>query len=261
MKRPLPRSPLAVAYGAGVDSTAMLVGFVGRRIRPDLITMADTGNERPETYDYLPIIQRYLRRVGFPPVTVVRYQVQHPKHGHYATLEEQCLVNECLPSFAYGWKKCSLKWKRGPQDKFCKTWPPAVQAWAEGRKVLKAIGYDAGPADTRRRCNWKLEDDDRYHYWYPLQDWNWDRDECKRQIAAAGLPVPMKSACWFCPAMRKSEILWLAREHPDLFKRAVQMEQVARNGRNALRTVAGLGRRFSWEEFVRKELSQRKLFV
>lgn len=65
------RSLLVVAYGMGVDSTAMLVGLHQRGVRPDLILFADTGGEKPETYAYLPIIQAWLERVGFPPVVVV----------------------------------------------------------------------------------------------------------------------------------------------------------------------------------------------
>ena len=48
--------PLVVAYGLGVDSTAMLVGYHQRGIRPDLIIFSDVGAEREATYDYLPII-------------------------------------------------------------------------------------------------------------------------------------------------------------------------------------------------------------
>ena len=47
---PKPDNPLVVAYGLGVDSTAMLVEFAHRGIRPDLILFADTGGEKPETY-------------------------------------------------------------------------------------------------------------------------------------------------------------------------------------------------------------------
>ena len=51
---------LGVAYGLGVDSTAMLVGMVARGIRPDFILFADVGAEKQATYDFLPIMQRYL---------------------------------------------------------------------------------------------------------------------------------------------------------------------------------------------------------
>jgi hypothetical protein len=42
-------TPLVVAYGGGVDSTAMLIGFKQRSIRPDLILMADPGSEKDAT--------------------------------------------------------------------------------------------------------------------------------------------------------------------------------------------------------------------
>jgi 3'-phosphoadenosine 5'-phosphosulfate sulfotransferase (PAPS reductase)/FAD synthetase len=99
--RPYPDCPLVVAYGLGVDSTAMLVELAHLEIRPDLILFADTGGEKPETYQYLGVIQPYLQEVGFPEVTVVRYQ---PKRAVYDTLEDQCLHTGTLPSLAYGGK-------------------------------------------------------------------------------------------------------------------------------------------------------------
>src|SRR5436190_9107825 len=86
--RPRPDCPLVVAYGLGVDSTAMLIKFACRGVHPDLILFADTGGEKPETYAYLPVIQAYLSEVGFPPVTTVQYE---PTRAVYDTLEQQCL--------------------------------------------------------------------------------------------------------------------------------------------------------------------------
>src|SRR5438270_2775296 len=106
--RPWPHCPLVVAYGLGVNSTALLVEFVARGIRPDLILFADTGGEKPETYAYLRVIRPFLARCDFPDVTVVRYR---PKRAVYHTLEEQCLHTATLPSLAYGGKSCSLKYK------------------------------------------------------------------------------------------------------------------------------------------------------
>ncbi len=237
------KQPFAVAYGMGVDSTAMLVGLHQRGIVPDLILFADTGGEKPETMAYLPIINAWLESVGFPLVTVVRYV---PKRAPYATLEGKCSSNETLPSLAFGMKSCSLVFKVEPQNKWCRTWEPAQAAWAAGVKVRKAIGYDAGPADARRS---KITDDKEYTYWYPLREWGWVREECIRQIEAAGLPVPMKSACWFCPASKKPEVEWLAEKHPDLFARGVAMEDLARDGKHGLESTKGLGRSWSWREF------------
>lgn len=215
-----PLLPLVVAYGAGVDSTAMLVGMHRLGIRPDLILFADTGGEKPETYAYIrSVVQPWLVSVGFPPVITVRYL---PVRVQYMTLEGNCLDNKTLPSLAFGYKKCSLKWKRQPQDKYCNSWAPARQCWSFGGRVIKAIGYDAGPADSRRAHH--IGDDDKYSYWYPLRDWGWDREQCKRQIAAEGLLVPMKSSCFFCPASKPEEIDWLVQHHPNLAERIVAME-------------------------------------
>jgi hypothetical protein len=248
--RPLPDSPLVVAYGLGVDSTALLVEFVRRHICPDLILFADTGGEKPETYAYLGVIQPFLARSGFPPVVTVRYR---PKRAPYSTLEGQCLHTQTLPSLAYGGKSCSIKWKRTPQDQYVARWEPARRCWAEGRRVLTAIGYDAGPSDSRRH---RITDDERYAYWYPLVEWGLDREGCKEVIARVGLPVPMKSACYFCPASKKHEIGWLQEHHPDLLARALAIERAAQE---KLTSVQGLGRSFSWEAFL-KEANDLPLF-
>lgn len=70
----------------------------------------------------------------------------------------------------------------------------------------------------------------RYTCRYPLREWGIDRVECGRIITRAGLPLPPKSACFFCPAMREVEIQLLALEHPELHRLALEMERVYRRG-------------------------------
>ncbi len=228
--------PLVVSYGAGVDSTAMLVGMAARGVAVDMILFANTGSEKPETYDYLhKVMQPWLAARGLPAVEVVKYVPKKSRHGVYHSLEQECLVAGTLPSLAFGYKKCSLKWKRGPMDARVRTWAPALEAWRRGQKVIRAIGYDAGKADMKR--GWKLKDDARHSYWYPLRQWGWDRERCEAEILAAGLPLPMKSACFFCPASKPRELDWLAAEHPELAGRIVEMERVAKPN---LRKIEGL---------------------
>jgi hypothetical protein len=214
--------PFVVAYGMGVDSTAMLIGFSGIGMRPDLILFADVGGEKDETYAYQAIMDQFLESVGFPVITVVRYVPKDFKNWPaYHTLEENCLTNGTLPSLAFGFGSCSQKWKAAPQNQFCNAWEPAIKWWAQGGRVLKAIGFDAGPADMRRRNHAGNQEDPKYEFWYPLIDWGWDRERCKKEIRAAGLPVPPKSSCFFCPAMKPQEIDELPRH---LLRRIVIME-------------------------------------
>jgi hypothetical protein len=241
-------APVIVAYGAGTNSTALLVGLHERGERPDLILFADTGGERPETYAYLDVMDEWLARVGFPTLGRVRYTM---KDGTVQTLEERSLRTRSLPSIAYGYKACSEKWKRRPQDKFVNNWEPAKAAWAAGLKCVKLIGYDA---DEDRRVRNAPTEDAKYTYRYPLYDWDWDRNACLDAIARAGLPSSGKSACFFCPSSKKTEILDLKRRHPDLFARACAMEANA-----DLDTIKGLGRRWSWSELADLERSQTRL--
>lgn len=222
------RAPLIVSYGMGVDSTAMLVGMAERGIRPDMILFADVGGEKPETYDYgREIMAPWLESVGFPKFATVRYEPQRFKNWPpYGTLEENCLTNSTVPSIAFRRNKsCSAKWKIQPQDKWTEAWTPAQEAWASGMQVAKAIGYDAGPADIRRRLDASKLEDPLYSYNYPLIQWGWDREKCKQVIAAAGLPVPAKSACFFCPSTRPEELHEMPK---DLLRRIVMIEARAR---------------------------------
>jgi len=264
--RPRPDCPLVVAYGLGVDSTAMLVEFALRGIRPDLILFADTGGEKPETYAYLPIAQQYLAAVGFPSVVTVRYE---PTRAAYRTLEEQCLHTGTLPSLAYGGKSCSLKFKRTSQDRFILTAYPAAEVQRRGQRIVRAIGFDAGEqrrtyahavkcteSEQALRTGERLSreqwlDQHYFTYWYPLLEWGYDRERCKRIIAHAGLPIPVKSSCFFCPASKKHEIVWLEKHHPELLQRALAIE---RNARPSLTSVKGLGRSFAWEDYLCRRL-------
>jgi|SRR5215831_11810233 len=242
--------PMVVAYGMGVDSTAVLVGLAKRGERPDLILFADTGSEKPETYAYLPTINAWLESVGFPLVTVVKNP--RPKSGD-KSLGEACHRNGVLPSLAYNGHTCSLVWKRDPQVAFVKKWQPAIDAWKRGELVTQLIGYDAGTRD-RKRCEKSYgKATPGFQNRYPLIEWGWDRERCEQEILAAGLPVPVKSACWFCPASKRSEVEWLAAFHPELAREAIDMERHAIEGGFKRK---GLGISWSWAEHLDAQASK-----
>lgn len=236
------RPLLIPAYGIGRDSTALLIKLKRLGIRPDLVLTADVGLEWPETYAYLPVINEWLRGSDFPEVTVVR---KRSPHVCDITLEDELLRLGLLPAIAYGKGSCSAKWKISSQEYFLNRWEPAVLSWRRGRKVVRAIGYEAteckrvDEASTYQRSNPSA----KYDYWHPLVEWGYGLDECIEIIRDEGLPLPPKSACWLCSSSKKHEIERLARAHPDLFLRALLVERLA-EPKN--RTVKGLGRNFTW---------------
>ena len=249
---------LAVCFGSGVDSTAMLVALHAAGLKPDVITFADTGGEKPSTYDHVTAMNEVLARWEWPMVNVVR---KVPLASTtYDDLYGNCLANETLPSLAFGMKSCSIKWKQVPQDQFLKgvksgqnaqaPHPLWEQAQASGQRIVKLIGYDCGRADLRRSSRLKLADDE-FDYAYPLQTISWARQDCVAAITAALGPalVPVKSACFYCPASKKWELFWLAAHHPELLERALLLERRALTGRHSRFDTVEFGA--SWEEMVR----------
>jgi hypothetical protein len=234
------------SYGGGVNSTAMLIGLQERGEIPDLVLFSDTGGETPETYAYVRRFAYWLGRNGMPAIR----EVAAPN----TTLEAMCLRLNVLPPITFGFKTCSQRFKKEPQEKFINNWEPAQRAWASGERVVKLIGYDAG--EPHRVVDYS---DDKYTLRYPLIEWGWTREQCVEAIIRAGLCVPPKSACFFCPNRKPSEVLALKREHPELLERALEIERRAAPN---LKAVKGLGRdRYSWRELSEADDAQAKMFA
>ena len=246
-------APVVVSYGGGTNSTAMLIGMVERGEPVDLILFADTGGERPGTYSYLRLFSDWLQERGYPAIETV---ITVDRNGKELSLERECADNGRLPSLAYGFKKCSQKFKISPQEKFVNNWQPARDAWSRGEKVIKAIGFDADePGRAQRQQGMES---DKWIWRHPLIEWVWGREECEDAIEAAGLPQPGKSSCFFCPAMKPREILRLKQCHPDLLERALEIERKA--APHCRGSIVGLGRDWTWQSAIKADEAQLKMF-
>ncbi|EQD60340.1 hypothetical protein B1B_07821, partial [mine drainage metagenome] len=163
LRQALARKLLSVSFGAGVDSTAMLVALHEADLKPDVITFADTGGEKPETLNHVEAMCAVLKSWGWPTINVCRKSPLASTGYH--DLYGNCFANQTLPSLAFGMKSCSIKWKQIPQDQFLKgvtsgpnAGPPHplwARALAAGERIVKLIGYDCGRADLRRSKNLK----------------------------------------------------------------------------------------------------------
>lgn len=224
---------IVASFGGGVNSTAMLIGMVDRGEKCDLILFADTGSEKPHTYEHVLEFSEWLVAHEMPMIRTIKANTTAQESD--VSLEGECLRRNTLPSIAFGFKTCSQKWKRQPIDKFLGN----VE-----RTML--LGFDADEPQRAKPYKWNR---------YPLIEWGWGRDECIAAIDRAGLKQPGKSACFFCPSSKKKEIYELRRQYPDLAARAVAMERNAE-----LTTVKGLGRNFAWGDLYAAADAQAKLF-
>ncbi len=230
-----------VSYGGGINSKAMIIECVKRGIEIDLILFADTGAEKPHTYEDMKVFSKWCVAQGLPKIITVQ---QVNQYGTAITLEQLCLNQNMLPSLAYGWKSCSLKHKVAPQDKYVNNWQPAKDEWKAGRKITKLIGYDADESH-RTAIDYSNE---KYVFFYPLVEWGMGRDECIKIIKNAGLCVPGKSACFFCPSSKPTEIRQMKEQYPHLMDRAIAMEKGA-----DLKVIKGLGRNFAWSDVIKQQ--------
>lgn len=227
-----------VSFGGGTNSTAMLIGMAKNGFKPDHILFADTGGEKEGTYHYIKYFNQWLLNNGMPKIEIVKYKT---KHGIELTLEQDIINNKTLPAIAFGFKTCSQKFKIAPQEKFIK------QRYSNER-INHFIGFDAH--EQRRIKENPLEN---HFNFYPLIDWGWTRDLCIAEILSEKLCLPGKSSCFFCPNMKKGEILTLSDDE----KRRVKF--IEANAKNKVE-MAGLGRQYAWTDLLDADAIQIKMF-
>jgi len=189
-----------LSYGGGVNSTALLALLHESGLWDEHweAVFCDTGAEYPQVLAYVEAIrERY-------PVTIIKADIEG-KGGLY----EYCLHYRILPSRWQRW--CTSKAKVTPLRAH-------VNAHSEG-DAIEVIGYDAGEA--RRADRWQTQ----RPAWFPLIEADINREACKEIITSAGLPMPNKSGCFICPFARPEEYRRMSQEQPELFAKAVALEE------------------------------------
>lgn len=199
-----------LAFGCGVQTVAEMVI---NHAAYDYIVMSDPGDEKKETYEYLKeIILPWLEKTGVDKKFFV------VKNNKYSSLYEYCMINQQVPMRNFRW--CTDKFKRIPLNKFAKRMGATRKNPCE-----KAIGISI---DESHRVNEGKAQDEEPQYIkvvYPLIDRKISRKDCYQIIKDAGLPVPVKSGCWYCPFAKKEEWRRLKIDQPELYDKAMIMEE------------------------------------
>ena len=193
-----------ISFGAGVNSAAMTIMLVEDGWRGPIV-FADPGAEHPETYCWMTYFEKeYLKPRG---LEIVRIEPGSPYHKRSKlSLEAFCLERGIIPLLAARW--CSVEWKRNP-----------LHGWSDKHGYpIHLLGISA--SEPRR-----VRDDPAVRY--PLVEAGIHRQECRRIIQRAGLLVPRKSGCWFCPGQRIAEWRQLYFDYPELYDRAIALEDNA----------------------------------
>jgi len=186
-----------LSYGGGVNSTALAI-LLARGELPKYagwrVVFSDTGDEKPETYEF---IERHF--VPFLTYYGKRLEVVRPKETVLERWERLRVTGSRLL------RGCTVEGKINPIKRHI----------AENGGGVQLIGIDAGEAHRMPSAV------------RPLVDLDLDRDDCERVIRGTGMPSPGKSGCWHCPFARVQEVVDLARLAPDRFNRIKVLEAVA----------------------------------
>jgi len=190
-----------VSYGGGVNSTALIVFIVKNKLPLDYVVFSDTGDEMPETYEYLDVMERYLKRRDIPFEIVMNRRKE--------SLSDKCLRREVIPSQVWRW--CTRDFKVLPIHKFYRKLESHVYQY---------MGIDYG--EVHRMKPAKV---DYVTNLYPLIDYKINREECVSLIKNARLPIPEKSGCYFCPYNNMARWGEIHEKHPELFKYSMKIEE------------------------------------
>jgi hypothetical protein len=198
-----------ISYGGGVQSTALVVLAMRECWAIDEIVHVDLLDaESPATREYVALFREWLRR----------------DHGRDITIIERDLYGDMLarPGFTpVPWRgkyerfmlsrQCTRQYKVAPLQRY-------LYDKYDGRIGLM-LGISVDEYHRMRDSSAA-----RIEHVYPLVDRRLTRWQCREIIERAGLAVPWKSSCWFCP-FRSVVSQWaLVQRYPDLAGMACVLE-------------------------------------
>lgn len=221
-----------VSFGGGVQSTALLVLAAQHRIDYATFLFSNVGDdsEHPATLAYVrDIAAPYAQSHGLRLVELRRRR----RDGSTITLMQQLLRPDSrsipipvrMANGAPGRRACTADFKIRVIDEWLRREGASRQ---DPATVGVGISVDEIHRANRRRCgpHEKLE--------YPLLEMGFRRTDCERIITGAGLPVPPKSSCFFCP-FRTVNAWRQQRDHePELFWKSVELERLLNDRRARL---------------------------
>jgi len=213
----------------GKDSSALAV-YMRDKVADMEYFFCDTGAELPETYAYLAKLEVVLGK------KITRLNSSR-SFDHYFEV-----FRGTLPSPQMRWCTSLLKIK-------------PLEDWIGDDEVTS---YVAIRADEKNRTGY-VSTKPNITTVFPFVDDGIDHAGVIKILEDAGINLPeyyewrTRSGCYFCFFQRKAEWVGLADKHPDLFKRAVAIEQkilkdAGVSGDADFKSFGMKGRQYTWSE-------------
>jgi len=246
-----------LSYGGGLNSFAMWLRAVQRGELPDVVIFMDVTDPEGKWPGEWPGTYQHMRDYMIPMCEKLGVEFVWLDTKSYPIRKGG--ADECDEGlFAYWWtrnqipvasarRNCTIiakveRFEHWMNDRF-----PGedVEVWigfeaGEEDRVAKdpnAIGSGAEKKAVRKGGKRKYENPARRHNRFPLIEEGLCRCAQEKLVAEAGYPVPRKSACVFCPYGSKGDWQTFAKELPEQFAMAVELE--------AKKTVTTKGKKLS----------------
>jgi len=225
-------------YGAGTQSTGMILDLIEREQPLDFALFADTGGEPEHVIEYKEYFSEYVRKeYGVEIVTVKTINKENkPMSLEKETLEymkgnRKRVAN--IPLFLKGdgseigklIRQCTGDYKINPSDKYIKK---RLEIRRKNVEQTQNVAIYMGISiDEAQRMKYSTE------WWkvilYPLVEEGFTRQKTIDLVNRHGLKEPPRSACYFCPFHSHSYWKHLKKEYPNEFKKAIEFDEAIRN--------------------------------
>lgn len=220
----------AFSFGGGVQSMAALVLAVQGKIDYQTFLFSNVGDdsEYPRTIDYLHAIA-----IPYAKANGIRLEILKKvrRDGTEETLWQSLMradksidIPVRMSNGAPGNRSCTADYKIRVISKWMKQHGATKEAPGE-------VGIGISLDEFQRMKDSQIP---YIRNEYPLIDLRIDRQDCKNLILAAGLPVPPKSSCFFCPFHTIRAWQDLYDKEPELFQRSVELERTLNDRRRSL---------------------------
>lgn len=225
------------SYGGGVQSTAALVLAAQGKIDYSIFLFCNVGDDSEH-----PATLAYVRDVAMPYAAaqgIVMHEIFYTKRdGTQPSIYQEVMRSDNKSTdipMRLGTgngrgmplkRICTNDFKISVADKWVKRHGATAAEPAIMGLGISLDEFQRMSTDDPKRPHIKKS--------YPLIDLRLTRQDCINIIERAGLPVPPKSSCYFCPFHTHRAWQELLDNEPELFKRVVEMERHTNRKRAAL---------------------------
>jgi hypothetical protein len=230
------------SFGGGRQSTAVLVLQATGKLphNYDLMLFANVGQnaERSETLSYF--TEYAMPYAEEHSVSLKEVQRKHRDGSNYDLYDELLRDTRSVPIPVYmeggapGRRSCTTDYKIAVIDRTIRI--------LDISHAVVGLGISADETERMKDESWTDVKpgirEEKLGFWkrvdYPLVDLRYSLQDCVKIITDAGLPLPPKSACWFCPFKSRNEWIRMRQHEPELFAKAVALEKRLNEKRGAM---------------------------